>query len=468
MSVHRRRDQTVAHPRRRPAVFRRRPPGRLDPRGGAAEGVASSAVNRQILKLEAEIGVPLFERFASGITLTSAGEALARHVLVVLQDLKRARSDIEGLEDARAGHGVDRCGRGRLRRIAAGRARTFARAGAARHRQRRGDGLLRAAAGGRGMGCGYQPRLRSAAPDRSAAGGAGKVQARRDHGARPSAGGPRPARPWSLPRPSGHHAERRPLDRPAPRPGPGTAIAGREPRGALVLDRADSRTRRARARPRLPDADRAGAAAGARPARLRADRGRRADLERSRRLCPGPARAAGDARPRAAHPRGGHRAARTGGARRTMPIRHRLRQNSVLFCATVHDTVWHLPSPLSVDLRERVVAAVLEGASCHGAAARFATSASSVSRWSARFRQEGEIAPRPSGGNNGSPGIAAQAAQVLALCAQQPRLVLREMRERLAEQEVQTSTSALSRFFARHGLTRKKGLCTPPSSSART
>lgn len=66
--------------------------------------VASSAVNRQILKLEAEVGVPLFERFASGIRLTSAGEALARHVLVVMQDLERARSDIEGLKGAQAGH----------------------------------------------------------------------------------------------------------------------------------------------------------------------------------------------------------------------------------------------------------------------------------------------------------------------------------------------------------------------------
>lgn len=66
--------------------------------------VASSAVNRQILKLEAEVGTPLFERLASGVRLTSAGEALARHVLVVLQDLERARSDIEGLKGARIGH----------------------------------------------------------------------------------------------------------------------------------------------------------------------------------------------------------------------------------------------------------------------------------------------------------------------------------------------------------------------------
>lgn len=66
--------------------------------------VASSAVNRQILNLEAEVGTPLFERFPNGIKLTSAGEAIARHVLVVLQDLERARSDIEGLRGARIGH----------------------------------------------------------------------------------------------------------------------------------------------------------------------------------------------------------------------------------------------------------------------------------------------------------------------------------------------------------------------------
>ena len=66
--------------------------------------VSPSAVNRQILKLEAEVGAPLFERFPGGIKLTSAGEAMARHVLVVLQDLERARSDIEGLKGARIGH----------------------------------------------------------------------------------------------------------------------------------------------------------------------------------------------------------------------------------------------------------------------------------------------------------------------------------------------------------------------------
>ena len=35
--------------------------------------VASSAVNRQILKLEAEIGTPLFARLPGGLKLSSAG-----------------------------------------------------------------------------------------------------------------------------------------------------------------------------------------------------------------------------------------------------------------------------------------------------------------------------------------------------------------------------------------------------------
>ena len=53
-----------------------------------------------------------------------------------------------------------------------------------------------------------------------------------------------------------------------------------------------------------------------------------------------------------------------------------------------------MPSPLSVDLRERVVSAVAAGASCHQAAARFGVSVSSASRWSDRFRQEGQLETR--------------------------------------------------------------------------
>jgi len=62
--------------------------------------VASSAVSRQILKLEDEVGAPLFERTARGLTLTTVGEMLARHVMNVLQDHDRFRSDVQSLSGA--------------------------------------------------------------------------------------------------------------------------------------------------------------------------------------------------------------------------------------------------------------------------------------------------------------------------------------------------------------------------------
>src|SRR6202007_3458377 len=56
--------------------------------------VASSAVNRQLLKLEAELGTPLFERLPGGLKLTHAGATFARHAIEVLQDAERVRADL--------------------------------------------------------------------------------------------------------------------------------------------------------------------------------------------------------------------------------------------------------------------------------------------------------------------------------------------------------------------------------------
>ncbi|CAO4136305.1 IS630 family transposase ISMex21 [Methylorubrum extorquens] len=127
-----------------------------------------------------------------------------------------------------------------------------------------------------------------------------------------------------------------------------------------------------------------------------------------------------------------------------------------------------MPSPLSVDLRERVVSAVFEGAFCHQAAARFAVSVSSAGRWSEQFRQEGQLAPKPSGGDHTSHRIEAQAELILTTYEARPAIFPHELRDVLAQHGVQTSTSSLSRFFARHGITRKKGHSARPSRRART
>lgn len=65
--------------------------------------VASSAVNRQLLQLEEEIGSPLFERLSSGLRLTAAGEIFSLHVITVLQDEHRMVSELDALKGLRRG-----------------------------------------------------------------------------------------------------------------------------------------------------------------------------------------------------------------------------------------------------------------------------------------------------------------------------------------------------------------------------
>ncbi|MGY4830646.1 LysR family transcriptional regulator [Sphaerotilaceae bacterium SBD11-9] len=65
--------------------------------------VASSAVNRQLLQLEEEVGSPLFERMPGGLKLTAAGEVFSRHVISVLQDEHRMLGELEALKGIRRG-----------------------------------------------------------------------------------------------------------------------------------------------------------------------------------------------------------------------------------------------------------------------------------------------------------------------------------------------------------------------------
>jgi DNA-binding transcriptional LysR family regulator len=66
--------------------------------------VASSAVNRQILGLEAEIGHKLFERLPAGLKLTAAGEIVAHHVIGLLRDAERVEAELDAILGLRAGH----------------------------------------------------------------------------------------------------------------------------------------------------------------------------------------------------------------------------------------------------------------------------------------------------------------------------------------------------------------------------
>ena len=66
--------------------------------------VAASAVNRQIIKLEEELGTELFDRVPGGMRLNAAGERLLKHVQSTLHDFQVMRSELDALKGERTGH----------------------------------------------------------------------------------------------------------------------------------------------------------------------------------------------------------------------------------------------------------------------------------------------------------------------------------------------------------------------------
>lgn len=63
--------------------------------------VASSSINRQIIALEQEIGMPLFERLNNRLRLTESGALMISHVRQTLQQHEHVRARIEDLKRKR-------------------------------------------------------------------------------------------------------------------------------------------------------------------------------------------------------------------------------------------------------------------------------------------------------------------------------------------------------------------------------
>lgn len=66
-------------------------------------GIAASAVNRQILKLEQRLGTPLFERLPQGVRLTAAGTLVLGHARASLHDYERLRAELDQLRGVVSG-----------------------------------------------------------------------------------------------------------------------------------------------------------------------------------------------------------------------------------------------------------------------------------------------------------------------------------------------------------------------------
>ena len=123
---------------------------------------------------------------------------------------------------------------------------------------------------------------------------------------------------------------------------------------------------------------------------------------------------------------------------------------------------------LSSDLRDRVVAAMRDGATCREAAGLFSVSVASAVRWSQLARATGSTAPRPHVARRRLV-LLDQRDWLLARVAAAPDLTVRALRAELAEvRGVEVGYGAVWRFLAREGLTFKKKACTPPSRAGRT
>jgi transposase len=124
--------------------------------------------------------------------------------------------------------------------------------------------------------------------------------------------------------------------------------------------------------------------------------------------------------------------------------------------------------PYSLDLRERVVAALEGGMSTGQAAARFSIGKATAGAWGRLKRSQGDVRPAKQGKPKGSV-LDAHEAFILEALQGKPDTTLEEMVERLAaECGVRVVTTAVWKFLDRRELTHKKRPLMPASRSVPT
>jgi transposase len=113
-----------------------------------------------------------------------------------------------------------------------------------------------------------------------------------------------------------------------------------------------------------------------------------------------------------------------------------------------------MAKPYSMDLRERVVAAVDGGMSCHAAAKRFGVAASSAIKWVRRVRETGSAAPGQMGGHKSNILSGSNRDWLLKRVATD--FTLRGLVAELAERGVKVDYVQVWRFVHAEGLSFKK------------
>ena len=120
-----------------------------------------------------------------------------------------------------------------------------------------------------------------------------------------------------------------------------------------------------------------------------------------------------------------------------------------------------MPAPLSGDLRERIVAAIRDGSSMRGAAARFSVSPSSAIKLMARFRATGSVAPARYGGHR-RPVLLPHEELLRALVTERSDITLAEIRDELRQQRgISVCLATIHVSLRRLGLRFKKRMARP-------
>lgn len=113
-----------------------------------------------------------------------------------------------------------------------------------------------------------------------------------------------------------------------------------------------------------------------------------------------------------------------------------------------------MPKAYSEDIRGRVIARVVSGASRREAAEHYEISPSVAIIWVKCFHETGRCTAKPRGGST-SP-LEEHADWLLALIEEQPDLTLDEVVSAMRKQKIPGSRTAVWRFFKRHKITFKK------------
>lgn len=122
--------------------------------------------------------------------------------------------------------------------------------------------------------------------------------------------------------------------------------------------------------------------------------------------------------------------------------------------------------PYSMDLRERVVAAVEAGESRRSAARRFGVSESVAVKWLQRVASTGSVKPSKMGGYR-RPALDGERDWILARFAEQPDITLNALMLELRARGTRVSLYAVWSFFQREGLTVKKNAARRRAGPAR-